>query len=60
MGKQIILTNSITFLLVSLLQAQIDPVPPEARSRSEVKSKLARAPEIDSENLRDLNIVLLA
>ena len=58
--EQIVLTISVAFLLGSLLQAQIDPIPPEARSKVEVESILARAPEINSENLRDLHIVLLA
>ena len=58
--EQIVLTISVVFLLGSLLQAQIDPIPPEARSKVEVESILARAPEINSENLRDLHIVLLA
>ena len=58
--KQLILAVSVVFLLANVLQAQIDPVPPDARSRVEVESILARAPDINSDDLRDLHIVLLA
>jgi len=48
------------FGLITTVQAQDHPTPPEPRSRSEVESVLAKAPSVSAAQLRALNIVLLA
>lgn len=46
--------------VITKAQAQDHPTPPEPRSRSEVESALAKAPELAGAPLRDLHIILLA
>lgn len=53
-------TFALIFVILTTAQAQNHPNPPEPRSRSEIKSVLAKAPRIPVGRLQDLNIVLLA
>jgi type 1 glutamine amidotransferase len=50
----------IIFVVITTAQAQDHPIPPEPRSRSEVESVLAKAPDISGAHLRNLHIILLA
>ena len=56
----VICTIASFCLSITASQAQHHPEPPEARSRKEIESVLAKAPQVSTENLRDLHIVLLA
>lgn len=53
-------TIAMIFLMVTGAQAQDHPSPPEPRDHSEVESVLAKAPQVNAAQLRDLHIVLLA
>lgn len=50
----------LIFSLPFTIQAQDHPTAPEPRSRNEIESVLAKAPELALEELRDLDIILLA
>jgi type 1 glutamine amidotransferase len=51
---------ALVFLTIPAAHAQHTPDAPDPRSRAEVESVLAKAPQVSSDNLRDLNIVLVA
>ncbi len=51
---------ALIFAVVTQAQAQDHPTSPEPRSRSEVESVLAKAPQISGDHLRGLRVVLLA
>lgn len=51
---------AMVFIMMTAAHAQEHPAPPEPRHRSEVESILAKAPSVSGEQVRALNIVLLA
>ena len=59
-GHPVICALALILLSTTTIQAQEHPTPPNPRSRSEVQSVLAKAPKVVEEELRDLEIVLLA
>lgn len=59
-GSLFISAVAVVCVSISTAQAREHPEAPEPRSRSDVESVLAKAPKVLEENLRNLEIVLLA